>query len=42
EMGFKKYIFKEYNGMVHSSSDEEIKDVIAFIKQYLPKIEAKI
>ncbi len=21
-MGFKQYIFKEYNGMVHSSSDE--------------------
>ncbi|CAF4583024.1 unnamed protein product [Rotaria sp. Silwood1] len=42
EMGFKKYVFKEYDGMVHSSCDEEIKDVIAFIKQYLPKIEAKI
>jgi hypothetical protein len=21
-MGFKKYLFKEYNGMVHSSSDQ--------------------
>ncbi|CAF2830583.1 unnamed protein product [Rotaria sp. Silwood2] len=41
-MGFKKYVFKEYDGMVHSSSDEEIKDVIAFIKQHLSKIEAKI
>ncbi|CAF3677487.1 unnamed protein product [Rotaria sp. Silwood1] len=24
EMGFKKYVFKEYDGMVHSSSDEVI------------------
>jgi len=23
-MGFKKYIFKEYDGMVHSSSDQVI------------------
>jgi len=41
-IGFKKYLFKEYDGMVHSSSDEEMKDVIAFIKQHLPKIDAKL
>ncbi|CAF0758263.1 unnamed protein product [Adineta ricciae] len=36
-MGFKEYVFKEYRGMVHSSSDEEIHDVVNFIKKYLPK-----
>ncbi|CAF1170832.1 unnamed protein product [Adineta steineri] len=36
-MGFKQYKFKEYQGMVHTSNDEEIKDVVAFINQHLPK-----
>jgi len=27
-MGFKKYAFKAYDGMVHSSSDEVIKIVL--------------
>ncbi|UJR21830.1 hypothetical protein I4U23_024904 [Adineta vaga] len=41
-MGFKQYVFKEYPGMVHSSSDEEIRDIVEFIRKHLPKTDDKL
>ncbi|CAF0914282.1 unnamed protein product [Rotaria sordida] len=36
-MGLKEYIFKEYDGMDHTNCGQEMKDIIDFIEQYLPK-----
>lgn len=35
-MSFKNYLFKEYDQMVHTNTEQEMKDVMDFIGQYLP------
>ncbi|CAF0956134.1 unnamed protein product [Adineta steineri] len=38
-MGFKQYTFKEYRNMGHSSCDQEMDDVSAFVVKNLPKTD---
>ncbi|CAF1079057.1 unnamed protein product [Adineta steineri] len=38
-LGFKQYTFKEYRNMGHSSCDQEMDDVSAFVVKNLPKTD---
>lgn len=37
-LGFKQYSFREYKKMAHSSCEREMKDIISFIVQHLPRV----